>query len=404
MLRVFLPAAPRTDRADRWIRVGTEGRAIDRGQDVPSRWPADAAIDAVLAADQVRLIALTLPPMPPERLRGAVRYALEDQVATPLDESAIAVAAPRDGTCLVAVASAALIRAAAAHERRFARIVPEAALAPTRAGWTWCASGAGGGFVRRHDGSAFAVQRVSAAQASLPAELAAALAQSQRAKTPPATVHVAFAVDDAQLATWTQAGGVAFARAPAWQWEDADAAALAAAPDFLREAARREERATSSSTWRLFRPALVVAAIAVVIHLAGLVAQWSWLSFSHWRLSQALVDTAKAAQLANAESPDAALQAIARQYALARHRAQQAAPADALPLLARAAPALGSLPPGALRAARYAGDAWTLELGKVDPSLVPGLARRLADAGVDALAAPTSGGTRVRLSLAPTAR
>src|SRR5690242_7367026 len=110
MLRVFLPAPPRADRADSWLRMSAEGRAIDRGQDIPSRWPADPAIDAVLAADQVRVIALALPPMPRERLRGTVRYALEDQVATPLDESAIAIAEARSRSCIVAVASAAPIR------------------------------------------------------------------------------------------------------------------------------------------------------------------------------------------------------------------------------------------------------------------------------------------------------
>jgi hypothetical protein len=103
-------------------------------------------------------------------------------------------------------------------------------------------------------------------------------------------------------------------------------------------------------------------------------------------------------------SSSAAFQAIAHQHALARHRALQSAPTDALPLLARAAPALGSLPAGALRSARFAGDAWTVELAKVDPSTVTQLEHRLADAGVDALAAPTAAGTRMRLSLAPTAR
>jgi len=403
MLRVFLPASPRTDRADRWIRVNADGRIVDRGQDVPSRWPADAAIEAVLAADQVRVIALVLPPIPKERLRGAVRYALEDRIATPPDESAIAIAEPRNGTCVVAVASAALIRETTAHQRRFLRMVPESALAPLADGWTWCASSAGDGFVRRHDGSAFAVQGIDDGGA-LPPELAAALAQARRANDAPASVHVAFAAEPSRLAQWTQASGVPFASAPVWQWEQASETAYASAPDFLRDASRAEAQAARASTWRPFRLALVLAALALAIHLGGLLVQWSWLGVERWRLAGALVDTAKAAQLPDAQTADAAAQAIARQYSAARHRASQSAPVDALPLLARAAPALSSLPAGALRSARYAGDAWTVDLVKLDAATLSRLERRLGDAGLDALAAPASGGTRMRLSLAATAR
>jgi len=402
MLRVFLPASPRADRADRWIRVN-DGRVVARGQDVPSRWPADAAIEAVLAADQVRVIALAPPPMPRERLRRAVRYALEDRIATPLDESAIAIAESRDGTCVVAVASAALIRETTAQQRRFQRIVPESALVPQADGWTWCASSAGDGFVRRHDGSAFAVQATDDT-GSLPPELAAALAQAKRANDAPASVHVAFAVERSRFAQWTQASGVSFTSTPAWQWEQAGETAFASAPDFLRDASQQAAQAARASAWRPLRPAIVLAALALALYLGGLVVQWSWLGFERWRLAAALVDTAKAAQLPDAPNADAAAQAIARQYTAARHRASQSAPTDALPLLARAAPALSALPAGALRSARYAGDAWTVDLVKLDASTLSRLERRLGDAGLDALAAPAAGGTRMRLSLAATAR
>ena len=156
MLRVFLSAPPRADRAEHWVRYDAQGRAISRGQSAPAQWPADPVVEVVVAAAQVRLIVLALPPMPRERLRGAVRYALDDQIATPLDESSIATAEPRNGACVVAVASEALIRAIAGLDRRIARIVPESALAPLANGWTWCLSNADDGFVRRADGSASA--------------------------------------------------------------------------------------------------------------------------------------------------------------------------------------------------------------------------------------------------------
>jgi hypothetical protein len=77
---------------------------------------------------------------------------------------------------------------------------------------------------------------------------------------------------------------------------------------------------------------------------------------------------------------------------------------DALPLLARAVPALEALPPGSLRSARYAGDAWTLELGKIDAPKLSRVIRSLAASGVETLSAPTQAGTRMRLALSPIAR
>ena len=404
MLRVFLTAPPHEERADRWVRYDSEGRAIGRGDDVPSHWPDDSPIDVVLAAGQARLIALALPPMPHERVRGAARYALEDQIAATADDVSIAVTDVRDGRCLAAVASTALIRTISTQALRVARIVPESALAPKHDGWTWHVSGAGDGFVRRADGSAFTVSTLASDDGALPGEIAAALGQARRADVAPSIVHVAFPAEPSRLTQWSQTVGVRFVAAPAWHWEHASAVALDGAPDFLRDAARAAPGTSRSSTLRAFRPAAILAGLAAGIYLAGLVLESSWLGIENWRLSHALVAEATAAQLPDASTAPTAMAAIARQNATLRHRAWQAAPADALPLLARAAPSLATLPPGTLRAARYAGDAWTLELGKLDPPAVSRISRALADAGVDALAAPTPAGTRMRLSLAPTAR
>jgi hypothetical protein len=403
MLRVYLPGLPRADRADAWVRYGSDGRAIDRGRDVPSRWPADAKTEAVLAADQVRLIALALPPMPRERLQRAVRFALEDQIAGSIDDSSVAVGDRQVGKYVAAIASSSTIRAIAGHARRFARVIPEPALAPHAGGWTWCASGTGNGFVRFADGGAFAVGDVAPANDAIPTELAAALAQAARTRSAPAAVHVAFGADAATLASWTQAAGVPFVAAPAWQWDQATPASFAAAPDFVPDKGRAAP-ASVSLVSRAYRPALLLVALAVAIHLGALAVQWSWLTFDGWRVSRALVDEAKAAQLPNATTPASAFAAIGQRNAALRHRARQTAPADALPLLARAAPALGALPHGALRSARYAGDAWTIDLGKLDPVALSRTTHNLAAAGVDALGAPSASGTRMRLSLAPTAR
>jgi general secretion pathway protein L len=401
MLRVFLAEPPTGDRADKWVRYAAGGHPIARGQDVAARWPADAHTEFVLAAAQVRLIALALPPMSHDRLRTAARFALEDQLATAADESAIAIADARDADVLAAVTSNALVRAIARHDVRPARLIPESALAPYGDGWTWCASDAGDGFVRRADGSAFAV---GAPGAALPPELVAALAQTARAGAAPATVHVAFDCDVARLARWTESAGVAFVAAPAWHWERATPAAFAAAPDFLDDARRGERASPHSLLSRAFAPALLLAALALLLHVGGLALQWAWLNVENWKVSRALVDDASAAQLPDAATAATAAAAIARQNAKLRHRAVESAPADALPLLSRAAPSLGALPPGVLRSAHYTDNAWTIELGKIDAAALSRMTRALAAGGIDALGAPTAAGMRLRLSLAATAR
>ena len=78
-----------------------------------------------------------------------------------------------------------------------------------------------------------------------------------------------------------------------------------------------------------------------------------------------------------------------------------AAPSDATPLLARAAPALAALPAGALKSATYTPGAWTLDLAKLDDGAVAALDRGFANAGLASLQATTPAGTRVRATLAP---
>ena len=77
--------------------------------------------------------------------------------------------------------------------------------------------------------------------------------------------------------------------------------------------------------------------------------------------------------------------------------ARLSAPDDALPLLARAAPALAAVPAGKWKRAVYASGAWTLEFATLDDAVRDALIRRLADAGLTALHANNAGGLRVRI-------
>jgi general secretion pathway protein L len=401
IFRVLLPAPPVATRADAWALFDDAGRCLQRGRDVPQAWPEADRREAVLAADLVRIVALTLPPLPASRVAAAALFALEDQLATSGEAPAIAVSAQQaDGTVLASVTARSALASIAALRPPFSRVIVEPALAPVRAGWTWFSSGTGGGFIRRADGSAFAVG-APPTEGALPHELAAALAQAARAGAAPPSVAVAERCDDATLAQWTRAAGLPFTRAPVWRWDAAPPEAFTQAPDLLAGEFARAAPVRTGGVARLFRPALGLAALALAIHVTATLAQWAVLKFDAWRTARAEIALAQDAQLPDATTPAAALRAIARRHAELRHRAGLETPADMLPLLARAAPALAAAPPGALKSAHYAGGAWTIELGALDPTALAALDRGLRNAGVDALQAGTSAGYRMRLTVSP---
>jgi hypothetical protein len=400
-LRVLLSAPPSATRADPWALFDGDGRCVRRGRNVPAEWPSADVREAVLAAELVRIVALTLPPLPAQRVAAAATFALEDQLATTGETPAIGVSAQqKNGSVLANVTSRAMLVAVAAFRPPFARVLAEPALAPAGAGWTWYASGATGGFVRRADGSAFAIG-APGATAALPGELASSLTQAAHANTAPTTVAVALPSDDASLARWTRDAGRPFVRATAWQWDTAPPEAFATAPDLLAGEFARVPAAPAGGTLRLFRPALVLCALALGVNVAATIAQWAWLKVDLWRTARAQIAIAQEAQLADATSPESAVRAIVKRHADLRHRAGLAAPADALPLLARAAPALSAVPSGALKSATYADGAWTIEFASLDPATQASIDRALRNAGANALQAKTAGGYRMRISLSP---
>ena len=397
VLRVLLTKAPSPASDDPWALFDAQERKVRAGHGSPSTWPAAERREAVLAASAVRLAGITLPPMPADRVAGAAAFALEDQLAGPAHEQhLVASARRRDGGVDVAIAARALF---APLRNEFVRVVAEPATAPIPPDktWRWYVSGAEGGFVRTPAGSAFAVSAPH--DDGVPPELALALAQAARSGGAP-RVEVAFAADDAQLSAWSAQSATPFARTAAWRW-DQDGAGIAAAPDLLQGEFSRETRRVPQTATRRFRWAIGLAAAAILIHVVATLAQWSWLRLDSWRTGRAIVALAADAGIGELPDADAAAAALARKFGDARHRAALSAPTDALPLLARAAPALAGLPAGTFKIATYSPATWTFDLAKVDANALAELERRLTTAGLATLQATTNAGTRLRVTLAP---
>ncbi|MFO1324805.1 MAG: type II secretion system protein GspL [Burkholderiales bacterium] len=396
ILRVLLAEAPSPALAAPWAMFDADGRHTRSGVGPPASWPDAQRKEAVLAASAVRLVGVALPPMPADRVASAAAFALEDQLAGPAHaQHLVAANRRRDGTVEVAIVARALM---GPLRSTFARVVAEPATAPVPAAgtWRWCESGLDGGFVRKPDGGAFAVS-APGARSPVPAELALALKQAAR---PGVAVDVAFPADDAQLAAWSAQCGVAFRRVAAWRW-DQDGAALAAATDLLQGEFSREAAVPARTIGSRFRFAAAIAIAALGLHVAATFVQWAWLRVDSWRTAGAIVAAARDAGVAEAAGGESATAALARKFADARHRAAQPAPSDALPMLARAAPALAALPAGALKTATYTRSTWTFELAKVDAGAAAALDRAMTGAGLATLQATTNAGTRVRATLAP---
>lgn len=399
ILRVLVAAAPAPAQEVPWALYDEQDRLVRSGHGASASWPAASRREAVLAASAVRIARVVLPPMPADRVAAAAAYALEDRLAGPAQaQHLVASARQRDGTVDVAIAARELFAPLA---RDFTRVVAEPSVAPVPAAgtWRWYGGGGGSGFVRRPDGSAFAVSDADD-DSSLPPELALALAHAARAPAAPTRVEVGFGVRDAALAAWSRESGVAFERGPVWRW-DQDGAALASATDLLQGdfgRTRTDTRHDGAARWKV---AGIVAAGALVLHVLATVTQWAVLRYDLWQTQRAVVAAAREAGIADAGESATAAAALRERFVQARHRAGRVAPADALPLLARATPALAALPAGTLKSATYATGTWTLELARLEPDVLDRLERALGDASLAIIAAPNATGVRMRLGPRP---
>ena len=394
-LRVLV-AAPIDERREyAWALFDGDGRRVETGRSAPAAWPAAAGREAVVGADAVRMVALALPPLPRARLHAAATFALEERLASAPEDALVAIREANERGGVIAIVTAREL-GRSLIDAGFSRAVGEPELAQRVEGWRWC-EGEDGGFVRTQDGAAFSVGAAPAP--SLPPELTMALAHATREQRAPAAVVVDAAADPASLQRWTTETGIRFVAGTPWQWHAQSLDAYRLATDILSAVDERSSRPAAKSPPMLAVAATIVV-FAMVLHaLAGL-GTWIWQRMELSRAERELVTIARQAGAENVDGANAAA-TLATLHAGARHRAGRDAPIDAMPVFARAAPALAALPAGTLRTATWSGGAWTLELGTLDDNALEHLVVRTRSAGLAPLHARTANGVRLRLSPAP---
>lgn len=398
-LRVLLAALPSANRADAWALFDAAGACVRTGVDRPDAWPAADSLEIVVAAAQLRIAGVALPPMPASRVPAAASFALDDQLAGPPGAHHLAASrqAP-DGHVRVVVIARPLLAGIAACRGDIARIIAEPDVAPPLTGWRWCAGGgAPSGFVRRPDGSAFPVGTPSG-DGALPPELALALAQAGRSGTRPHEVRVDATFADAPLSAWQRETGVTFVQGTPWRWHAAPATAFADAVDLRPDAPSTGSAASGRDPGRLFAPALWLVGAALGLHVAATVGEWATLKVDAWREAREWTTLALSAGVAPAAAanPSSTRAALALRYAELRHANGLPAPDDGLPLLARAAPALAALPSGSVKSATYSDGHWTLDLAPANATTVRELDARMRAVGMPVLTATSATGARLR--------
>jgi hypothetical protein len=399
-LRVRLVAPPSPERAESWGLFDSTGACTRSGSDRPDRWPDADRIEVVIAAPQVRIAAVKLPPMPASRVAGAASFAVEDQLAGAAADQLLGVSTQAsDGRVRVVIVGRSLVTSIAASDRHIARIIAEPELAtPVAGAWRWCANDDGAGFIRCSDGSAFPVE-APRDDGGLPAEVALALARAQDDAVAPSELRVEAAITDAVLARLQRDAEVRLARGNPWRWQAASPALFAAALDLRPSMPASTSTPPQRRFGRVFATALVLVGAALGIHIVAGVAEWAALRADAWRTEREWSELAVAAGVSPdaASTPQAARAGLARRYAELRHAQGLPAPDDALPLLARAAPALAALAPGVVKSAVYSDGHWTFDLARADPALIRDLDARMRAVRVPMLVATSGSGARVRV-------
>ncbi|MEO8848547.1 MAG: type II secretion system protein GspL [Casimicrobiaceae bacterium] len=395
-LRVLIDAVPAAGVEFDYALIDADGPHVaSRGRAARAQWPAATQCIAVVAAPLLFVATLKLPPIGAARIADAVRFALDDQLAASADSMHIAHAPQQRGGEVRATAlSRELMQAIVDGVPNLARVVAEPALFAADADWHWIFDARGRGFLLRSDASALPLPAATGA----PAEIALAIRQARRAGSAPARI-VAHARDDAIPLAVDDIDGVAIVRGASWSWEGGTtlAADVMAAPDLRQGAfapfAHLHSPGTAARRWR---PAALVALLALACFaLAGIATMASY-AIAARADRNAAIALAKAAG-ADAQDFDTAIDAVNQRYTIARHAARESAPGDALPLLARAAPALAALPAGTWKRAIYASGAWTVEFTALDAAARDNLIARLSAAGLTALYAVGADGVRVRI-------
>ncbi len=379
-----------------WVLLDSLNAPLAKGRSRPNEWPAADAWIGIVASARARVLRLALPELPTQKFAATLAYAVETRIAgEPQQQHLFAGRRDADGKRPVVVIERAWLEAAlgalATAGVLPSRLVAEGEL-PERPldAWWWQRATAGGFVLLSED--ALPLDDASAAP-DLPTALVLALERSGAARPARLLIAGTEPTPEQQLA-WARTLGLAIEYRPGWDWRELPAARFDTACDLHRLPAEGEGQKESDEPSRLWRQAAILFAFAAAVHLGATALDFARLS---WRAAQLEKEARQLVPggLTQPAGIPASAAAFRRLYAAARHAAGLPAAQDALPLLARAAPALAPLGEDALRHAHFASGKWTLDLPPLDGSRRQALGAALSRAGLYAIYAEQNDGLRI---------
>lgn len=410
VLRVRLVDPLTSDGLCDWVLCDASGKVLQHRADTYHRWPAATRREVIIAASRVRIASVRLPRMPESRLPAAASFAIEEQLAGPIEAHYLAIGKQReDGSVRIAIVNREWFEALASSVKAaglaFSRVLAEPDLAPTfEQEWIWCARTPDSpGFVRLPNGASINIGAANASRddsgdATLPPELSLALQHT--AKEIPKAVRVAVpSVSEEQVAQWSTT--IPFRVVKPWRWEEASTGSA----DLIDLQFEHPADANLGSGGiganrqdglRALKPAAFIAALALFIHVGATVGEWSLLQLKAGRLNREMAAIAQRAGVEATGNGASTSSLVAARHSELRHQAGLSAPDDFLPMLGRAAPVLPLLPAGTVRTLSYADKHILLDLKPIDAVKLATIQRDLTRLNLPNLAAPAASGPRLR--------
>ncbi|MBK9022012.1 MAG: hypothetical protein IPL72_19400 [Sulfuritalea sp.] len=272
ILRLYLPREwPGEEAGCSWTLLARDFRVIGRGSGIPSQWPAADECEAVVTADQVSWLSISLPEKMGRDASRIIAYALEDKLIQPPETMHIVLS--KEAGSAIAIGKARLgeiTEAVRAAGRKLDRLFVDMQLsAPADGEWIICRYGEST-FLRMGSQSGLAIDWPGTAP---PEALAIAVARAH-GKLPTRLVVRLPAGKAATIDGWASVLGLPVVAGTSF---DPLAASTAGANNLLT--GQFAPTGASEAAGRRSRVALIALAALALGHTMLSLADWAWLAY-----------------------------------------------------------------------------------------------------------------------------
>lgn len=402
-LRVRLPDGPPAgDEVYSWALRDADGSVLRAGADPVASLPASPQVELVAPAGRVLLTRASLPRSARRRTPQMLRFAVEDRLTVEPDRVHVALGPRIEGSIhALAVVDrewlSAWIEAFTRAGRAPQSVRVETCLTPLAPG-TWSVVWRDADpFVRTDYVGGMALDRAEGAQ--VPAMLHLALDEAVARGNAPGAIVVR--TEDAAMPDLDAWSATLAVPCVAGSVDEREPVTAPSGIDLMQGEFLPAGRVRE--VLPRLRPALIIGAIVLAVHVVGTCAHWLVLGHEKSRLQAEMRALFRSTFPSAQVVVDPPLQ-MQRQLGALRQSAGAASAGDFLPLLAQAASGIAADAEVRFKSASYAQDKLTIDVDLPSRSHAEGLLRRLNEGAVSATldaVNPKGGRFEARLALIP---